>query len=240
MAVVEESTWTWPGDLAELHERFRSATPFPHIVLDDVFRSDVVAPIYDDIPDPDDPAWIRWGGGRPEDCDPIFAKRGISDVARLPASSRFVLDELTCDRFVDDLCILTGTPGLSVDRTFSGGGLHCSGQGAALRIHADPIRHPHPDQFDQAINLILYVNPEWEAAFGGNLELWSRDCARCEVSIAPMFNRLVIFQADRSTFHGHPSPNTCPPGQYRTSLALYYYARRAQDVALESNRPIWR
>jgi 2OG-Fe(II) oxygenase superfamily len=235
-----QSMWKWPKDLASLKENFITDRPFPHIVIDDVFPADIVGRAYSQIPPLDDEAWIHWGGGRKEECGQAFSKRGISDIERLPDQIRSLLDLLSSRAFIEELCTLTGIPGLIVDRSFNGGGLHCSGRGAALRIHADPIRHPQPDQFDQAINLILYVNPHWQEEFGGNLELWSRDCSGCEVSIAPMFNRLVIFQADRTSFHGHPEPNKCPTDQHRASLAVYYYTKRENAVALDGNRPIWR
>ena len=47
----------------------------------------------------------------------------------------------------------------------------------------------------------------------------------CEQRVLPSCNRLVVFNTDRSCFHGHPHPLTCPDGTTRKSLALYYYAR---------------
>jgi len=232
--------WRWPQSLDQLRSQFVSACPYPHIVLDNVFPAPLVEGLYSDIPSAEDPAWIHWGGGKAEECDQASIKRGISDVSLLPASIARMLELLVCDEFVADLGKLTGTQDLIVDPTFGGGGLHCSGRGAALRLHADPIRHPSPDEFDQAINLIMYLNPRWQEIYGGNLELWSRDGKAREVSVPPLFNRIVIFKADRSTFHGHPEPNRCPSGEYRASLALYYYVPREQRITMESNRPIWR
>ncbi len=45
----------------------------------------------------------------------------------------------------------------------------------------------------------------------------------CARSIAPRFNRCVIFNTARDSFHGHPEPMTCPQGVKRRSIALYYY-----------------
>jgi hypothetical protein len=235
-----DRAWRWPVGIGDMRERFRSAQPYPHIVIDDVFAPERLARLYEDIPAPSDPTWTRWGGGRPESCSPENTKRGISDMEKLPPSIAWALEQLMSAPFIEDLCALTGAKQLVTDRTLGGGGLHCSGRGASLRLHADPIRHPSPADFDQAINLILYINPHWKEEYDGQLELWSRDCLQRVVSIAPLFNRIVIFQADRSTFHGHPQPNSCPDGQWRASLALYYYVPRPQRVELESNRPIWK
>lgn len=239
-AELSGRAWRWPDRIDDLRERFLSAQPYPHIVIDDSFEPDLLARVYDDIPLPANPAWTRWGGGRPEECNPENSKRGISDMSKLPPSVAAVLEGLISPPFIEDLRALTGVSELVTDRTLSGGGLHCSGRGAALRLHADPIRHPSPADFDQAINLILYINPHWSVDYEGELELWSRDCSTQVVSIAPLFNRMVVFQADRSTYHGHPRPNRCPEGCWRTSLALYYYVPRQHRVELQSNRPLWR
>jgi 2-oxoglutarate-Fe(II)-dependent oxygenase superfamily protein len=233
-------TWHWPDSVDKMRDGFLSARPYPHIVIDDVFAPELLARLYDEIPPPADPLWTRWGGGKPEDCSPQNTKRGISDISKLSPSISWVLEQLMDAAFVEDLCAITGAKDLVTDRTLSGGGLHCSGRGAALRLHADPIRHPSPAEFDQALNLILYISPHWTAAYDGQLELWSRDCSQRVVSIPPLFNRMVIFQADRTTYHGHPRPNCCPDGIWRASLALYYYIRRPHRVELESNRPVWR
>ena len=41
---------------------------------------------------------------------------------------------------------------------------------------------------------------------------------------APMFNRLVVFKTDKSSFHGHTS-EWKPRDRTRRSIALYYYTR---------------
>ena len=47
---------------------------------------------------------------------------------------------------------------------------------------------------------------------------------RCEQTVAPLGNRVVIFTPDVDSFHGHPEPMRCPPGVCRRSLALYYFS----------------
>ena len=42
-------------------------------------------------------------------------------------------------------------------------------------------------------------------------------------TVAPLFNRTVIFSTVKEALHGHPTPLNTPPGVARRSLALYYY-----------------
>jgi Rps23 Pro-64 3,4-dihydroxylase Tpa1-like proline 4-hydroxylase len=105
----------------------------------------------------------------------------------------------------------------------------------------DKVRHPRPDKFDQAVNLIVFVNPDWLPEYGGHLELWASDASHKSVSIEPLFNRLVLFQSDRRTFHGHPEPLQCPEELFRTSIAAYYYVPRNLKVPpFEPNDIGWR
>ena len=59
---------------------------------------------------------------------------------------------------------------------------------------------------------------------GGELELWdgSPPLGTCVKRIQPMFNRLVVFQADKQSFHGH-TEEWQPTDRTRRSFAPSYY-----------------
>ncbi|CAB4983622.1 MAG: hypothetical protein F2877_02590 [Actinobacteria bacterium] len=44
-----------------------------------------------------------------------------------------------------------------------------------------------------------------------------------EKVVAPLGNRVLIFNTDADAFHGHPDPLTSPLTDARRSLALYYF-----------------
>ena len=50
-------------------------------------------------------------------------------------------------------------------------------------------------------------------------------------SIEPKFNRLIIFNTNDTTFHGHPEPLNFPLTFPRTSLAIYYYTAKNRSFA---------
>ncbi len=80
------------------------------------------------------------------------------------------------------------------------------------------------------MNLLLYLNDGCPAEYGGGLELWSTAMKRCVEKIAPLGNRVVIFNTDADAFHGHPEPLQCPPGVARQSMALYYFTAEEDPV----------
>jgi hypothetical protein len=71
--------------------------------------------------------------------------------------------------------------------------------------------------------MLIYLNKNWNPDFGGNLELWDRQMRSKVDSIAPLFNRCVIFNTDADSYHGHPDPLNTPAEITRKSIALYYY-----------------
>jgi Rps23 Pro-64 3,4-dihydroxylase Tpa1-like proline 4-hydroxylase len=157
-----------------------------------------------------------------------------SELAVGPVTRNFML-QLNSITFLLFLEMLTGIKGLVGDPSFRGGGLHSTGHGGRLLVHADVERHPLGKPFCQMVNMITFLNCDWPESYGGNLELWSRDGSQCVRSISPVFNRTVIFESGTNTFHGHPQPLTCPRNRHRLSLAFYFYKiDRPFDVSYTS------
>ena len=71
--------------------------------------------------------------------------------------------------------------------------------------------------------MLIYLNKNWDPDFGGNLELWDKGMKAKVDSVAPLFNRCVIFNTDSDSYHGHPDPLNTPNEITRKSIALYYY-----------------
>jgi Rps23 Pro-64 3,4-dihydroxylase Tpa1-like proline 4-hydroxylase len=137
-------------------------------------------------------------------------------------STRNLLAQLNGPAFIDFLQELTGITGLVPDPHLFGGGLHQIEPGGYLEVHADFNLHP-VTRLERRLNLLIYLNKDWQESWGGALELWGSDMTTCEARIKPLFNRCVIFTTSATSFHGHPVPLACPSGVTRKSVALYYY-----------------
>jgi hypothetical protein len=203
--------------LAEgLAERYCSARPFPHVVMDDFLPASVLENVLEEFPATSDPGWQ------------IFETQEERKLAWSADSScgpalRHLLSQFNTSACVDFLERLTGITGLVPDPHFVGGGLHQIAPGGFLNIHADFNRHDRL-RLDRRLNLLLFLNRDWQEEYGGHLELWDRDMRRCEQRILPVFNRCVVFSTTDFAYHGHPVPLTCPDGMTRRSLAFYYYS----------------
>jgi hypothetical protein len=210
---LDRTTMLSLGD--QLAERFQNASPFPHVIADDILPAALLDDVLSEYPEPEDVQWQSFDL-------PTEMKLALADTDRMGPVTRNLLAELNGQAFVGFLERLTGISGLIPDPHYEGGGLHQIRRNGYLKIHADFNRHTGL-QLDRRINVLVYLNHDWPEGFGGHLELWNKNMTRCEVRTLPIFNRMVIFTTTDFAYHGHPDPLTCPPNRARRSLALYYY-----------------
>jgi hypothetical protein len=204
---------------------YRTASPFPHIVIDELLSAATVDFLLARMPAVKPQA--QQGGAsylQMEDGELAQAgKQWISRELSVDVAFRRIYWELNAGPFVRFLQRLTGVPRLLPDPYLLGGGIHQTLPGGYLQVHADFNQHPDL-RLQRRLNVLIYLNQDWSEDWGGKLELWSGDMQRCEETIAPLAGRCVIFNTTSTSFHGHPQPLACPAGQTRKSLALYYYS----------------
>ena len=223
----------------EKKQEFLAAEPFPHIVIDNLISEDFLRRCAEEFPDLSKAEnVIRHSGSTDEK---LASPRG-NDIQ--PQSIYELLSFLNSSEFIDFLQELTSIKEpLIADPHFLGGGLHQIRKGGFLKIHADFCKHPE-NNLDRRLNVLLYLNDDWEEDFGGHLELYDKEVSSCKQRILPIFNRMVIFNTNDFTYHGHPDPLNCPPGRSRNSLALYYFSngRPNSEIrrSLETQSTIYR
>jgi hypothetical protein len=156
-----------------------------------------------------------------------------------PAAARAFGEGLNSSAVLSFLEGLTGIDGLISDPHFEGGGFHKISRGGKLGVHAD-FRIHRKLHLVRRLNLLLYLNRDWDDSYGGALELWDKKMAASVCSIAPISNRCVIFNTEIDSFHGHPDPLNTPAGVHRRSVATYYYtASRSIYGEVADNETKW-
>jgi hypothetical protein len=200
---------------------YRTAEPFPHLVLDDFLPTELAGALGAAFPAADDIAWV-------ERDNENNRRRYQHDETKVPRLLRQMLREMNSRQFLLFIETLTGIDNLLPDPYFIGGGVHISGQGDFLNIHADFNWH-HKLQAHRRVNALLYLSDEWLPEWGGALEFWNESMTEMVDSALPLFNRLVVFSTGEHSHHGQRVPNACPSGHLRKVLNLYYYTAARDD-----------
>jgi Rps23 Pro-64 3,4-dihydroxylase Tpa1-like proline 4-hydroxylase len=228
-SVLPSSTYyfdpVYLSDLAEKNrEAYQSAEPFPHVVIDNFLPEALLNEILNEFPKAHDIDWQKFDAS---------AEKKLASKSELQMGdmTRTLLYQLNSSTFITFLERLTNIDGLIPDPHFVGGGLHQIERGGFLKMHVDFNRHGQL-RLDRRLNLLIYLNKDWEEDYGGHLELWDKDVTQCSKKILPIFNRCVVFTTTDFSYHGHPEPLNCPDDRSRKSLALYYYSngRPASEI----------
>ncbi len=199
----------------DLKDKYTGADPFPHIVIDDFCSPEILDACIEAFPQTPDP------DSRTFDRDQERYKTSFNPDFMAPQLRSFFYS-LNSRPFLQFLENMTGIEGLISDPYFAGGGFHQTKTGGHLSIHADFNSHRKLN-LKRRLNLLLYLNKNWEDGYGGELELWDTQMARCVQRVVPSFNRCVVFSTTDNSYHGHPDPIGHPQGEPRRSIALYYY-----------------
>ena len=217
---------------AQLRDQYANAQPFPHIVIDDFLPVEVCEQLLGEFPKPDQIEWMRFEKHHSRK----LATRGGAQFGTFTRELLNQFNSFACLRFLEGL---TGIDGLIPDPHFEGGGLHQIETGGFLKVHTDFNFHSKL-KLDRRINLIVYLNKDWQESYNGHLELWDRNMTQCVTKVLPIYNRCVVFSTTDWSYHGHPEKLTCPKEQTRKSLALYYYTNgRPQEEKSEVHGTMW-
>jgi Rps23 Pro-64 3,4-dihydroxylase Tpa1-like proline 4-hydroxylase len=222
-----------------LREVFATNSPFPHVVVDNLFPPQLISNLVSEFPTPSDQSWdrsvvegiqvkLRSNWTTEDDISPITAE---------------VVNFFNSGSFMKSLSTITGVQKLISDPYFTGGGRNCILPGGVLDVHADGNWHDDMG-VHRRLNAILYLNENWKEEWGGHFELWDRNLTGCVKAVSPLANRLLIFETHDFTYHGHPNPLACPEGENRKSLIFYYYTAEPrpseQILRPEPHRALWR
>ena len=210
------SEWLDPRALAD---DYQTASPYPHIVMNNFIKQSVLDKVLDEFPDlsTQESLTIKFDNKN----EKKFAGKGMGILS---PSALHLTSYLNSDLFLNYLNVITGIEEpLISDPYLAGGGYHEIKRGGLLKVHADFNNHPKLN-LDRRLNLLIYLNKEWSDDWGGQLQLFDVDRRRALVSVMPKFNTAVLFTTTSFTFHGHPDPLNCPENRSRKSLAYYYFS----------------
>ncbi|HEX8501931.1 MAG TPA: 2OG-Fe(II) oxygenase [Pyrinomonadaceae bacterium] len=211
-------------------EEFQSAEPFRHVVIDDFLEPAAAEQMLRDFP-VFDPAKAL------NEMGEVGNKAVFENVADISPFYRRLAAHVQSQEFLEAVSAMTGVENLLGDPTLFGGGTHENLEGQELDPHVD-FNYDERTWVHRRLNLLLYLNKEWEDAWGGSIELHS-DPRRPEQNrvkvVTPLFNRCLIFETNERSWHGFSVIRLPPDKRHlsRKSFSLYLYTRErpAEELA---------
>ncbi len=205
-----------PANLADLHDSYSAAKPFPHICLDNLFPNELLEDLIVEAPGLAADQWLTFDQ---DGLERTLRMRSALELGN--AGSQFV-SLLHSAAFLYLLSEITGIWQLLPDPYLQGGGHAMMRRGDFFGVHADR-NIAYDTGMTRRLAMIVFLNKDWRSDYGGCLELWNHEATRAEVTIEPVFNRTALFEVAYPNYHGVPQPLACPPERTRNSFLVYYH-----------------
>ena len=223
---VISSSYTGEKEVAELRSSFDNAQPCRHLVLPNFLDAALANELYEHFPAIDSLNVKRKSLNEDKSEDYHFERWH-------PSFSK-LREVISSQYFAQWMSDVTGIEGLHTTDDSLGSGVHQGKDGSYVDVHIDVNMNPDKGLW-RRINLLIYLNREWKAEYGGDLELWDKEMSRCEVKVPCDFNRAVIFYTDENSPHGY-SKIHLPEGETRKSFYTYFYTPIGEGFRYSDSR----
>lgn len=212
---------------------YQSADPYPHGVQDNILAGDFAEALQKEILELPADAWDRYD-------NPFEQKLTLRDKWNFPPLLKQLFDELQAPEFVARLSEIVGWE-LRLDTTRNFWGVHTYKTGDKLDIHVDAGQHPAGIGKKQ-VTLGIYLSANWLNEYGCELEIWRGTSAADPepqlvekvTSVAPLFNRLILFNCNDVAWHGNPEPASGPEDARRIFVTISYLS----DNCIDRNKKV--
>ena len=214
------------NSLHEYSDTFVNNSPYPHIVIDNFLTDQTANNALKSFELNEN--WIN--------CSLVnnYKKYQLTNKNFMNETCNQIFDELASKDWLEKIENITKINGIFLDRSLDGGGLHQIFNNGSLNVHTDFNSHTIHRSWRRVLNILVYLNKDWQDNYNGSLELWDDKVQNKIKSIKPIFNRCVIFKTDKKSFHGHPEKLVLPPHVSRKSIAAYYFVDEKKDLKLYS------
>jgi len=210
-----------PKDLKSLQSEYRSAKPYPHLVLDNLFSPAALEGILAEMPDWNSKTLVH----QKED---YLTKASLRSAVDLGDRTFDFVSAIHSASFLYLISQITGVEALLPDPYMTGAGLTIMPEGGRFDIHADRNTDHYCGLWRRLV-MLVYLNKDWSPDLGGQLELWDPAATACQKAVIPEFNRVVLFEVTDTNLHA-VRPITTGSGRVRRSLTVYYHTVDSQIV----------
>lgn len=209
-------------------EIYQKTQPFPYAFQDSILHEMAASLLQHEILSIPQEAWDRYS-------NPFEDKWTLRDKHAFPTALSLLFKELESEQVITQLSRICGYP-LMIDPTRNFWGVHTYNNGDKLDIHVDAGLHPTTKQKKQ-VTLGIYLSANWKEEYGCKLEMWRGENAASATpklfekvaSIAPIYNRMVLFTCNDYAWHGNPEPVQAPNNAKRIFITISYLSENDSD-----------
>jgi hypothetical protein len=209
---------------------YSHGNPVPWLAFDDFLPLNLFKQVQKEINSIPEHLWTKFtrNGSMMKEC---------ANLKFVPIIRELALN-FNSHEFINWLEDMTGIERIIPDPHFIGAGLMRCYQGDSLKLHTD-FNWNEQLHLNRCLSMILYLSPEWDESWEGSLEFWNFDKTECLHRVIPKPNRLLLWNYDERTVHGHPVPLTCPKNVSRDGLRIFYFNSNATPVSPPHRSLYW-
>lgn len=217
------------NNVDSISRQFSEADPFKHVLIKDFLNDVFLKNILKDFPKPGSNLKNEFGSSN--------RKHAVHNIRSLGENFVQWDNFVKSEEFISYLEKVTGIKGLIYDPEYHGAGTHNNLDAQGMDVHIDFNLH-RTTGFHRRLNLIIYLNENWNPDWGGSLELhknpWDLDHDYWH-TYPCLCNHAILFETNEYSWHGFERINL-PEGKKhlsRKSLTVYYYTkdRPAKEIA---------
>lgn len=183
--------------------------PFKHLIIDNFLPDELAELCLQNFPLPNE---SNWEYANTKDIEVKYRTTWKSEFD-IPEGIVSAIRILNSSIFLNAIASIIGIPKLVSDPYFTGGGLNITMPGGLLDVHVDGNYHDSTG-LNRRLNALIYLNKDWSSEWGGEFGAYDNEGKNCVKKIAPLFNRLVVFDSHDFSYHGLPDPISFPEGEY--------------------------
>ncbi len=210
-------------------DKYKNTKPYPYYSQDNFLDDNFAKELQKEIINIPENMWDRYD-------NPFEQKYTLRDKYNFPSLLKELFNELENEEFINKLSNICGYK-LLIDPTRNFWGVHKYKPGDKLDIHVDAGLHPTTNLKKQ-VTFGIYLSSNWKEDYGCQLEIWKGDNAVSNdakiyekiTSIAPMFNRMIMFTCNDYAWHGNPEPCNTPDNSYRIFITISYLSENHEDL----------
>lgn len=216
--------------LSDIRQEFDSAQPFRHVCIDEFLQPEFARALLAEFPVFEPASAINEFGE-------VGRKAVRTNLKELGPSYARLYEYLRSPAFLETASGMLGIPDLIFDDAMYGGGTHENLEGQELDPHVD-FNYDQVHGYHRRVNLLIYLNEEWDTSWGGAIQLhsnpwdWEGDSIRtfnCD------FNRCVVFETNEHSWHGFERIRLPADKKHlsRKCISIYLYSkeRPADEIA---------